>query len=166
METKSWLAWMGGLLLLATGACDCGNNDTADAGTDAGGGVDSGGNDAGFDAGSDAGPPMDAGCGADLTGRYDLSFTGMCSDLMMDPAEQRVDGVADMCRYYFEVDGTGVASMPFNIMGDSFMDVPMMLGSGMYMCDGTFNRATMVLTLTCTGTAGMCAVTMTRTGPL
>jgi hypothetical protein len=90
----------------------------------------------------------------------------MCSDLMTDPADQRVDGNAEMCSYYFEVDGTGVSCDPFTLMGDTFMGVPMMLGSGMYTCDGTFNRGTMVLTLTCTGAAGMCAVTMTRTGPL
>lgn len=167
MKLSKLAGTIGAFGLLSLAACDCGDTETClfDAGSrDAGPlGMDGGQRDAGA---PDAGPAVDAGPCPDLRGRYDLSFTGTCGDLVMDAAEQRVDGRGE-CNVYFEVDGMGVASGPLDIMGDgSFTGVTMTLGSSDYTCNGTWDAAGEVIMLDCTGTLGMCDVTMMRTGPL
>jgi hypothetical protein len=90
----------------------------------------------------------------------------MCGDLVMDAADQRIDSSVE-CRVYFEVDGAGVASDPFDVMPDgSFTGIMMTLGTNDYTCSGTWDSAGAVIMLDCTGALGMCDVTMMRTGPL
>ncbi len=159
------------------GMLDAGSRDAGPPDAGGPGDASGGGSDAGFDAavpidaGSDAGD-VDAGPCPDINGRYDLALSGAgCGDLSMTPTQQRIDGNTSTCVYRPEFDGTSMGvGGSLTLMADgTFTGATIMLGSGSYTCDGSFNSTTSVLRLMCmaaAGGGGACNVTMTRTGPL